>query len=50
MSYDPRLQVDHFSSSAGLEVDHFFPGGGGSVFFWRVDHIFLDDRNGITGL
>ena len=25
-------------------MDHIFPGVGGSIFFWHVDHIFLDDR------
>ncbi len=37
-------QVDHFSSSVGPKVDHFFPGVGGSVFSQRVDHFFLDIR------
>jgi hypothetical protein len=43
-----RLPVDHFFPSAEPKVDHFFPGVGGSIFFWRVDHFFLDDRTGWT--
>ncbi|MDY6825951.1 MAG: hypothetical protein SVV67_02070 [Bacillota bacterium] len=39
-----RALVDHFFPSVLPKVDHFFPGVGGSIFFWRVDHIFLDDR------
>jgi hypothetical protein len=37
-------KVDQYFPSVFLQMDHYFPGIGGSIFFWRVDHFFLDNR------
>jgi hypothetical protein len=36
--------VDQLFTSVLPKVDHFFPGVSGSIFSWRVDHIFIDIR------
>ena len=40
--------VDHIFTGVFPEVDQYFPGGGGSNFFWRVDHFFIDNRTYVS--
>jgi len=37
-------KVDQIFPGIFFPLDHFFPGVGGSLFFWQVDHFFLDIR------